>query len=349
MVKLSWLFVIMLVIVGCIATPIVDRTILDSSKVDCVHLNNIDSIEINEIFSPGRSTVVGNYLVILNNSTSENLVFLYNKNTMEYLGRFINYGRANNEVLSPSYLYTISDSTFALNSSFMYECKYVIKNDVVYFLDKKQVVNDIPPQLHRISDSVYLMLNNYLDNKNTAENILVTLNSVTEELNERGVGVFPEYSTNGREPHDASTLFAKGVCSVNDYVFAFYAFAPIMRIYDNNLNLIEEVVLKGYENYDVGLSFPERLFFNYSNCFQNKIMVVLKEQSYDKKSKSYIAEKQNELYLFDDMGCLIGRFTLDEHIMKHLDGGYCFDDNYIYILNEEGDSIIIYKVRYNIK
>ena len=324
----------LLISVGCSNDCTHNRISLNLNDVKSTNIKTTDSTVISELFTPYRIHIVGEYVVMLTlaQDGSENALYLYNKKSCDFLGSFISYGNANNEVfhLNSSYFYNTSDSTFLMNTNIFDESEYLIKNNAIEMINKKRITNQKSSNILKFGSDKHILINR--ENNSDSEYILQT-NTNDSTFTKKEMGTYPNFYNAKLDNSERFGLYNKWVTTTTkNSAYTFYTFIPLIRKYDSNLTLETEYILSDYVDYKIEnidtAKDVENVFFQDIQYYDNKIMI----------------KHKGEFLLFNDNLELLNRFSLDTRFDKiRL---YCFDNEYIYFFDANTSPTMMYKVKY---
>lgn len=320
--QLIILFLLLLFFVSC--NTKYNTQNVEFNDIPSSTLKLTDSFPMNEILQINDIYVIDQYVLISNTNPAANYLFyLYDKKSGQFKGSYVNYGKANNEAfwLNPNYLYSKNDTIFVNTNNFKESAYKIDSSGISQIYNDRIITNQVYMTFEKIGD------NKFIAQDENSEKEYIISNIEGNVINKIEIGDFPEYySSNFEELMSKHNFHQKHIVSLYDNVYSFYIRFPLIRKYNNEMNLIKEVQIGELPNF----SEKEKLrAFARSRIFNNNIYTI------------FYSQEKMHLVVFDMELNPIIRYEIKDKIR-----GFAVDENfaYFYTVIKDVDYIMKYSL-----
>lgn len=254
-----FLFILFLSLLSCKKDSKTVWVDMDSLPIDVV---KPFTYSMTEIQNPYAMRLYQQHLIFLNTIKSGDFPFyIYSADSLTFQNTLGRFGRGPKDFYAINTLYWEStDSSFVINTNHFYRTEISLSQDSFTILNNDPISDRAMHNLLRINDSLILF------ETNRQEKEFVLYHSKTHQILNY-FGDFPNSTISYTNLDDRDDLLEKS-CIINrdsQIVAVFYLREPLIRFYDFNCQLIQEVKLKNREQAHISINEfyeeKENLFF----------------------------------------------------------------------------------------
>lgn len=270
---------------------------------------NTDTFLIHEVHYPGAIYEYSQWLIFPHTEkTGDFPIYAYQKTDLEFAFQWGKFGRGPNEIHDcNNYYFEKTDSSFFLNTNYIYETEFV-ENDNNLEIRKKEIIAPYPMNnLLKINDSLFFF-----------ENLLQEYEfSIYDSKKQRIIKQFSQYpiSKDIYYTEDNRDNLCRKSCVIKpskDFICAFYENLPLIRLYNTQGEVLKEIRLQNHP-FQINLSDYENnesiLYFSYPYATEKYIYV----QFFNKPLNKYYQTQQTEIQRWKWDLTLDKRFLIDKY------------------------------------
>lgn len=269
-----------------------------------------DTTSIAEIQNPLAMYELGEYILFPHSEkTAESPLYFYSKKDLSFCFSWGKFGRGPGEIYDCNpYYFQKTDSSFILNTNYIYETDFKMKGDSLEMETPKLIASLPMNNLLKINDSIFFF-------ENKLEEKEFSLYNTKRHATIKKFGEYPQTVILFDEPSDRDNICQKS-CILNrdkGLIYVFYENMPLIRMYSITGNLLEEVTLK--DTRPKKITVPEfyesksDLYFSFPYCSGNSIYV----QFFNVPLNKVYTLEQVELQEWDEELNLKNRFLIDRN------------------------------------
>lgn len=269
-----------------------------------------DTTSIAEIQNPLAMYELGEYILFPHSEkTAEAPLYFYSKKDLSFCFNWGKFGRGPGEIYDCNpYYFQKTDSSFILNTNYIYETGFKMKGDSLEMETPKLIASLPMNNLLKINDSIFFF-------ENKLEEKEFSLYNTKRHATIKKFGEYPQTVIPFDELSDRDNICQKS-CILNrekGLIYVFYENMPLIRMYSITGNLLEEVTLKNTRPKKITVpEFYESksdLYFSFPFCSGNSIYV----QFFNVPLNKVYTLEQVELQEWDEELNLKNRFLIDRN------------------------------------
>ena len=269
-----------------------------------------DTTRIAELQNPLAMYELGEYILFPHTEkTAEAPLYFYSKKDLSFCFNWGKFGRGPGEIYDCNpYYFQKTDSSFILNTNYIYETEFRMKGDSLEMETPKLIASLPMNNLLKINDSIFFF-------ENKLEEKEFSLFNTQRRVTLKKFGEYPQTVIPFDELSDRDNICQK-TCILNrekGLIYIFYENMPLIRLYSIDGNLLEEVTLK--DTRPKKMTVPEfyesksELYFSFPYRSGNSIYV----QFFNVPLNSVHTLKQVEVQEWDEELNLKNRFLIDRN------------------------------------
>ena len=282
---------------------------VDIEQIEILNIKS-DTTRITELQNPLAMYELGEYILFPHTEkTAEAPLYFYSKKDLSFCFNWGKFGRGPGEIYDCNpYYFQKTDSSFTLNTNYIYETEFKVKGDSLEMETPKLITSLPMNNLLKINDSIFFF-------ENKLEEKEFSLFNTQRRVTLKKFGEYPQTTIPFDELSDRDNICQK-TCILNrekGLIYVFYENMPLIRLYSIDGNLLEEVTLKDIRPKKMTVAeFYEsksELYFSFPYRSGNSIYV----QFFNVPLNSVHTLKQVEVQEWDEELNLKNRFLIDRN------------------------------------
>ena len=282
---------------------------VDIGQIEILNIKS-DTTRITELQNPLAMYELGEYILFPHTEkTAEAPLYFYSKKDLSFCFNWGKFGRGPGEIYDCNpYYFQKTDSSFTLNTNYIYETEFKVKGDSLEMETPKLITSLPMNNLLKINDSIFFF-------ENKLEEKEFSLFNTQRRVTLKKFGEYPQTTIPFDELSDRDNICQK-TCILNrekGLIYVFYENMPLIRLYSIDGNLLEEVTLKDIRPKKMTVAeFYEsksELYFSFPYRSGNSIYV----QFFNVPLNSIYTLEQVEIQEWDEKLNLKNRFLIDRN------------------------------------